>query len=324
MNDVRGSSASEGEREQLQGLALRVVKGHHRGALTPLAASDIVVIGASEDCDVILADEGVTAHHCCATHQDGRLVLRAIDGDLVLNGKSYGRGTTVQLSPRASFGIGEAKLEVLAAAPGQPAHFETHDTPVTMLRKFRWSIGASLAVLVVVACALNPDFRVGAKPAAAAKVAPQPPPRAGTAVAHDVAEVLRLSGIASEARYTGDGAVTVSGHLGDPKALGEVIQSRAMREIVGLKRVVAVNLDTGKKPEPTGSARIVSIVNARDPYVVAEDGARYYVGSSFPDGGRLSGVMMGEFGSAEALIERDGQIEHLKLARSGNGRARRN
>jgi hypothetical protein len=323
MTEVREPSEREATQDMPEGLALRVVKGHHKGALTALAASDIVVIGSSDDCDVILADDGVAGHHCCATRQDGRLVLRAIDGDLLLNSRRYGRGTTVQLSPRATFGIGEAKIEVVAAAPGEPTHFVTHETPVTFLRKFRWTIGASLAVLVVVACALNPDFRVGAKPTVAAPP-PRPVERPGYAVAHDVAEVLRLSGVASDARYTGNGAVTVSGHLGDPKSLESIIQSRAMHDIVGLKRVVAVNLDSAQKPVPEEAKRIVSIVNASDPYIVAADGSRYYVGASLPEGGRLSGVMTGEHGTAEALIERDGQIEHLKLARAGTGRAGHN
>jgi type III secretion protein D len=121
--------------------------------------------------------------------------------------------------------------------------------------------------------------------------------------------VLRLSGINCDAQYNGDGQVTVSGHLGDPQSLSSVVKSRAIREIVGLKRVVAVNLDHGGKAVGLDGSRIVSVVASADPYVVTADGSRYYVGASLPQGGKLAGVKEGE-----VLVERDGHTEHWKLA----------
>jgi type III secretion protein D len=136
--------------------------------------------------------------------------------------------------------------------------------------------------------------------------------RSGVSIAHDVAEVLRLSGITCEAQYNGDGTVTVKGHLGDPQALAAIVKSRAVREIVGLKRVMAINLDRGGISMPgttVDGTRIVSVVASADPYVVTADGSRYYVGASLPQGGRLAGVKEGE-----VLVERDGHTEHWKLA----------
>jgi hypothetical protein len=306
------------------GLALRVVKGRHRGALTSLATSDILLIGSHEDCDVILADPGVAAHHCGIARQAASVTLRAIEGDLVLNRRQYGPGTTVQLSAGAVVGLGEAMLEVVATvadayAPRKPQEL----LPLSLVRRFRWTIGAMLAFVVVVACALNPDS-LGIRTKSIAGPAEMPARAAepaGTAVAHDVAEVLRLSGIASEARYTGNGTVTVSGHLGDPAELSSIVQSRAMRDVAGLKRVAVLNLDNGKPAPETAGTRIVSVANGAVPYAVAADGSRYYVGASLPDGGKLSGVMTSETGSAEVLIQRDGRIEHLKLARAGSAGA---
>jgi hypothetical protein len=135
--------------------------------------------------------------------------------------------------------------------------------------------------------------------------------RSGAAIAHDVAEVLRLSGINCEAQYNGDGTVTVSGHLGDPQSLSAIVKSRAVREIVGLRRVMAVNLDHGGAAAglAVDGTRIVSVVASADPYVVTADGSRYYVGASLPQGGKLAGVKEGE-----VLVERDGHTEHWKLA----------
>jgi hypothetical protein len=142
--------------------------------------------------------------------------------------------------------------------------------------------------------------------------------RTGTAVAHDVTEVLRLSGIACEAHYDGDGVVTVRGHFGDPQVVSSIVLSRAMREIDGLKRVLVVNLDQHAAPAsdpglPPGG-RIVAAVPGRDPYVTTADGSRYYLGATLPQRGRLSGVLAGE-----VLVERDGQIQHLKLPDTVSG-----
>jgi hypothetical protein len=195
------------------------------------------------------------------------------------------------------------------------------DHAATIFRRFRWGIGAGVVTLVALACVLLPvsfgKIRPAHSDAGIAQVVDAAARRPGEAVAHDVAEVLRLSGIVSKAQFTGDGAVTVTGHLGDPKALATVIQSRAMREIVGLKRVVAVNLD-----HPGGSAwgtsvdgtRIVSVIASEDPYVVTADGSRYYVGASLPQGGRLTGVKAGE-----VLVERNGKVEHWKLPETRSG-----
>src|SRR5579883_403159 len=68
--------------------------------------------------------------------------------------------------------------------------------------------------------------------------------RSGSSIAHDVVEVLRLSGMRAEGRYLGDGQVEVRGHFGDQARLQKVVESRAMREIGGLKKIATVNLDT--------------------------------------------------------------------------------
>lgn len=135
--------------------------------------------------------------------------------------------------------------------------------------------------------------------------------RSGAEVAHDVEEVLRLSGIVAEAQYSGDGSVTVSGHLGDQRTLGEAVESRAMHEIQGLRRVVAYNQDhpgQALSSSVPDAKRIVSAVAAQDPYIITADGSHYYVGAQLPQGGRLSGVEPGT-----VLVEREGRIDRLKL-----------
>jgi type III secretion protein D len=110
--------------------------------------------------------------------------------------------------------------------------------------------------------------------------------------------------------------VAVHGHLGDPSALAKVVQSRAMREITGLERVSVVNLDQPAAPSAGNgdSTWVVRVIPSKDPYVIAADGSRYYVGATLPRGGRLAGVQDGEM-----LVDRDGRVEHVKLSGSPPG-----
>jgi hypothetical protein len=149
---------------------------------------------------------------------------------------------------------------------------------VPLLRAPRSGIALVAAIIATVSAAraislgINPQSAQGGAGQAIAAAAVTS--RSGASIAHDVAEVLRMSGITCEAQYNGDGAVTVSGHLGDPKALEAIIKSRSVSEIAGLKRVLAINLDhTGGSMygSPFDSTRMVSFVASADPYVVTAD-----------------------------------------------------
>jgi len=310
--------------------ALMVTAGLHKGAVIRLDSADMLVIGAADDCDVILADTGVRSHHCVLKRQADKFFLRTIEGALNVNGHEQDPGATIFVPPRAPVIIGSAAFEIVATSSSadSSAQVDPNEHPPAraplsrsqlvsqMLRQRPLGVTAAVAAIIatvfaVRAISLGISAQSGQGVAGQANVAAAVTSRSGASIAHDVAEVLRLSGITCEAQYNGDGAVTVSGHLGDPKSLEAIVKSRAIREIVGLKRVMAINLD-----HPGGSmhgtlvdgTRIVSVVASADPYVVTADGSRYYVGASLPQGGRLAGVKEGE-----VLVERDGHTEHWKL-----------
>ena len=310
--------------------ALKVTAGLHKGAVIRLDTADMLVIGASDDCDVILADTGVCSHHCLLQRQADKFFLRTIEGALNVNGHEQDPGATALLPPGVPVIIGGAAFEIAAMTPPVDTPVEViskeHSpakAPVSRLQSVSHLLrGRPLTVTAAVATLIATGFGVRAislgisaqsvqDAAGQATAAAAVTSRSGASIAHDVAEVLRLSGITCEAQYNGDGAVTVSGHLGDPKSLETIVKSRAVREIVGLKRVLAINFD-----HPGGSmrgttvdgTRIVSVVASADPYVVTADGSRYYVGASLPQGGRLAGVKEGE-----VLVERDGRTEHWRL-----------
>jgi hypothetical protein len=311
--------------------ALKMTAGVHKGAVIRLDTADMLVIGASDDCDVILADTGVRSHHCVLKRQADKFFLRTIEGALNVNGHEQDPGATIFVPPRIPVVIGSAAFEIIddASPVDAPAHVNANEhrgakasaprpeSVSQLLRRRPLSVTAAVAAIVatvfaVRAISLGVSAQSAQGAAGQAIAAASVTSRSGTSIAHDVAEVLRLSGITCEAQYNGGGTVTVSGHLGDPKALAAIVKSRAIREIVGLKRVMAINLDhPGGSMQGTAvdGTRIVSVVASADPYVVTADGSRYYVGASLPQGGRLAGVKEGE-----VLVERDGHTEHWKLA----------
>ena len=309
--------------------ALKIIAGVHKGAVIRLDTADMLVIGASDDCDVILADSGVCSHHCVLKRQADKFFLRTIEGALNVNGHEQDPGATMLVPVQVPIAIGSAVFEIVAvvASPvDTPVEGSADEHPQAqvpgarsvshLLSRRPLIISAAAAVAIIatvfavraISLGINRQSAQSAAGGTAASVLVTS--RSGASIAHDVAEVLRLSGITCEAQYNGDGTVTVRGHLGDSRALETIVKSRAIREIVGLKRVVAMNLDHagGSHGTTVDGTRIVSVVASADPYVVTADGSRYYVGASLPQGGRLAGVKEGE-----VLVERDGRTEHWKL-----------
>jgi hypothetical protein len=296
-----------------------------------MASHGVLMIGSAEDCDVILADPGVQGHHCLLTFQDGKVAVRPIDGAVRLGGQEHSPGSATSLGPETTVALGEAEFEVTAnpeahksAAPPKPEApdrgfvqqklNEGWSWTARILGGRPWAAGAAAGGAMAIGC-LAAVLIFGPRPRPVLIASPVTMPEApalssANRMLQDVAEVLRLQGIEGEATYTADGTVTVTGHLGDPRALEQAIRSRAMQDITGLKRVIAVNLDHPGATTGTSAdrVRIVSAVSGKDPFVVTADGSRYYAGATLPQGGKLVGVE-----GDEILIERKGKTEHLKL-----------
>jgi Inner membrane component of T3SS, cytoplasmic domain len=298
-------------------LALRITVGLHQGALIRLDTADLLVIGSSDDCDVILADAGVASHHCVLKKQGDKFFLRTIEGASGVGDRAQDPGATVFVPLGTPVTVGSAVLEIVNTAAVTESPAEVAQTlRASLPRHSPAAVAIAAGALIVTVFAVR-AISLGISAHAAQEVSGHNVPvalttsRSGASIARDVAEVLRLSGINCEAQYSGDGTVTVSGHLGDPQSLSAIVGSRAIREIVGLKRVMAVNLDRPGKAAglAVDGTRIVSVVASADPYVVTADGSRYYVGAFLPQGGKLAGVKEGE-----VLVERDGHTEHWKLA----------
>lgn len=89
---------------------LRIVAGLHAGATRPLGRREMVLIGSGDDCDVVLADPGVAAHHALLNVVDGRFHLRALDAPVELPGHTLHPGDPVEVSQVQRIGVGMAAI----------------------------------------------------------------------------------------------------------------------------------------------------------------------------------------------------------------------
>lgn len=123
--------------------------------------------------------------------------------------------------------------------------------------------------------------------------------RTGEDIASDVQEVLRSQGLNARTRYLGNGDVEVSGSFEDEEALRTAAYSRAMRDVVGINRVLPVNTtpraaDAGpaqaQAAKPQARIRIAAIVRGKEPHVLDGDGNKYPVGADLPGRGQLIAI----------------------------------
>ena len=322
---------------------LDIRAGVHRGARIPVQDGEPLLVGSGRDCDIVLSDTEVAPHHCLVACSGGRLSVRAVDAELGIGAHRLRPGQRWRAVVSGdALRIGGAEFRVRRAGGTGEARSET-PLPAWMLRPGRRlglgdraALGVTLGggVVAVTAAAIliasplgseraDANAALGATPGGPSATAPgnaapvsvsatatAEPARTGEHIAEDVAEVLRLSGIESEASFLGNGRVKVRGHLGPEDALKEIIHSRAMRDIQGLNRVVAVNFDAEPRQTPPAESaqRVIAVVDGKDPYLVTQGGSRYYTGARLP-GGWLVDI------EGDQVIVDDGQQIQVKTGK---------
>jgi len=311
-------------------LALTVLTGKHAGAEHPLGDREFLLVGSGDDCEIILTDDGIAPHHCLIIRQGQDLWLRPLDAPVRGDDVTWTPGETAAFKVGHALRLGQSSIAIQSALPAI-----TLDQGATPPRQRpRWRVLgtalSTLCLLIVTGLYFQGDVQAywpgdsarpitsGVPDALAELQSPADHPWIRAVVgdfraletrlssvdvqptgqdtlARDVQEILRLSGIAAAARTLGAGEVEITGHFGDGQKIAAIVQSRAMRDIEGLERVVAVNLDrtvAANEPEPAPPAppRVTQLVTGPDPYLVTEDGSRYYPGATLPDGSVLVDV----------------------------------
>jgi len=154
---------------------LRIVDGLHAGASRVLADEEMILVGSGEDCDIVLADDAVAAHHALISLVGGRFLVRALDAPVKVGAQDIHPGDPVELSAVQQVRIGEAVVAfgrendpawdefVTVFAPNDEASLPRSG----FVRKLPWIAGIaalSLASLAIFAAVLpapdqGPDQR---------------------------------------------------------------------------------------------------------------------------------------------------------------------
>lgn len=93
-------------------LDLRVLSGTHAGAEMRLPERGILMIGQADDCDLILSDTGVAAHHCVLTVMGDQVLLRALEGVVDTEEGGIATGEHIALEHFAVIRLGETRMAV--------------------------------------------------------------------------------------------------------------------------------------------------------------------------------------------------------------------
>ena len=174
-------------------LALRITVGLHQGALIRLDTADLLVIGSSDDCDVILADAGVASHHCVLQKQGDRFFLRVIEGATGIGGRALEPGATILVGNGIPVTVGSAALEIVSTAPmvappDQPPQATRAQLPLPRKWRVPVAVGALIAtVFAVRAISLGISARAAQEAAGRDVAVTVATARSGASIAHDVA-----------------------------------------------------------------------------------------------------------------------------------------
>lgn len=110
-----------------------------------------------------------------------------------------------------------------------------------------------------------------------------------SALARAVADVARLNGVRAEARPQRDGGVVLATAPIDDRTRERLTQV-VRRDVPGLT-MLRFSEDLGE-PRTVSEAtkRVASVVTGDPPYILTEDGARYFAGAVLPSGYRLVAI----------------------------------
>lgn len=232
MSDVDPKTEETAERR-----LLRIVSGLHAGACRELAEREMILVGSGDDCDIVLADNGVAHHHALISVVDGHFQLRALDAPLQLEGRTLHPGDPVEMDRLQRVGLGEAALAFgleddpawLALAPDeeQPAAVRARRFTEPITR--RLPLVAAVAVLSLASLAIF----VAVVPSAESKIEPE-------ARLQELAREFQVSGRKIEKDV--NGKPVLAGMVADA-AVRRDLQERVAKEELDVTLVLTTGED---------------------------------------------------------------------------------
>ncbi len=295
------------DQPDLKAVRLKVLNGLHKNAEFDLLEKSVLMIGSSVSCDIVLSDDSISRQHCLLHCVGSNVWVRSIENEVKINENKLDIAEECLIFPCDIIGIGDTQLQLLSGGMdvnNNSDHFKDGSSSSRYL-----PVVGLLVSIVILACFLvfQPNFTsafaaqrdnadlneyrsneiqsIDRKVIDTTKSIENSSAKADQ-LAKDVEEILRLSGVSAKTRNIGNGEVEITGYFGDEKALENIMNSRSIQEINGLKKIIANNLDV-PKADPIN---INAVVQGDNPYIILKNGSRYYVGATLDNGYKLAAI----------------------------------
>ncbi|WP_370039946.1 SctD/MshK family protein [Sinorhizobium fredii] len=279
-------------------MTLEVLKGVHSGVSLPLERGDYL-IGSGADCDLMLSDRDVSAHHMRLQFAGSEVLVEAIGADLVVDDTTVPVGHGLQVRIPVTVTLGGARLNL--SRPGR----EAAGRKAEKSSRASWMLGGVAAFSLLTIAAVQAGFaQVDHRPSTVGldattmttgTVAPSAPSPQDVAAA--LAARLRETGL-SDLKIEADGTrVSVSGAVDDKarKSWGEV---QAWFDRSYGTNYVLTSLVGEAVPTTTPKFNLQAIWFGETPYAISADGARLYKGAALEDGWYIKDIRDGSLTAA--------------------------
>jgi hypothetical protein len=299
----------------------RVTSGVHHGA-TFAPTDGLLLIGADTACDICLSDTGLAARHAAIVAQGSRVGIRCLEGVVSVNGQQLIAPGSILLTHGADIVLGASGVHLHFTDSEKPeANREPERIPRDRRGLSRPAIEgffvAAVAGVAVLAFTLGGRQSQASRPSAtSAEVTSARTENAAVSEAELVAQVqdvFRTSGYDVQISYVGKGEVRVDNLDADHERVRRAVE-RVKADVPQLKSLSFAPFGDTKPPEhaprfaSTGVDHMAVNVNGSTGYLVADGGARYFVGSILPGGLTVRRI------TKEAVqVDRDGQISWYRF-----------
>ena len=294
MSETRSVLRTDAAQPQLE-----IVQGLHAGVRLDLKDGEYSV-GPTPNADIVLRDKGVLTQHALLRIELGEVRVEATGGDVTVGTMKVAAGHGCRLRLPAVINIGEASLRfsrgdeadgtlfgrMVAAAKGRPMEVAGGvllcAVAVTLVSQTtpRMPPESAKSQLAVSA----PAARAAAEDGVAVKAA-----NAATAAstvkqaAEDLESRLHAAGIRSVRVVADDQRVSAQGRLTAAQAAQWTAIQRWFDEKHGSNVVLTANVATGQMAGAP-LLRLQSVWFGDRPYIIADNGSRYYEGSVLDSG----------------------------------------
>ena len=285
-------STSEAAPNSAAKLQLEVIGGLHSGVSLPLANGDHV-IGSKAEADIVLRDDGVTPQHVVICVEGGAIRVEAIGGPIQAGDESIDNGQGCRLRLPIELHVGAATLR-LFRIEGHAGIGHLIGLPIwlTDTRAIKAASGAGCVVIALLmwqSLSTTPEpiatpFTFSTSPEQPTK---QPDPTVQIeSAANGIEQRLRDVNIKTLKVTAGKRHITVSGSLPVSRKAAWAKILRWFDDTYASKLTLIANVVS--QPQP--ALRLQAIWYGERPYIIAENGSRYYEGAVLDGGWQLQQI----------------------------------